>query len=197
MHSRNSSRTNRKYFSGEIYRRWLQLRYHYLALSPETVSLLEKLKRHYQLGLITNGPSRAQWEKIQRLDLRSYFDIILVSGDLPWEKPSRYIFDEACEYLGVLPRQCIMVGDKLETDILGGIQAKLGGTVWVPLPNADLNRNDLHPDHVISNVTELPDLLPDASELIQLKKLRESNAGGLFRFSPDFEDYNSNASDGS
>lgn len=72
---------------------------------------------HYLLALITNGTSRAQWEKIDRLDLRCYFDSILVSGDLPWEKPDQKIFHECCQFLGVEPRHCIMVGDKLETDI--------------------------------------------------------------------------------
>lgn len=67
--------------------------------------------------MITNGPSRAQWEKVERLQLKDYFDCILVSGDLPWEKPDQKIFQQACQLLGVEPRNCIMVGDKLETDI--------------------------------------------------------------------------------
>lgn len=74
-------------------------------------------REDYLLGLITNGPSRAQWQKIERLDLRKYFDCVLVSGDLPWEKPDQNIFLEACKLLGVEARTCIMVGDKLETDI--------------------------------------------------------------------------------
>lgn len=40
-----------------------------------------------------------------------------MSGDLPWEKPDQHIFLEACKLLNVEPRHCIMVGDKLETDI--------------------------------------------------------------------------------
>lgn len=75
-------------------------------------------REDYLLGLITNGPSRAQWQKIGRLGLRKYFDCVLVSGDLPWEKPDQHIFLEACKLLKVEPRNCIMVGDKLETDIL-------------------------------------------------------------------------------
>lgn len=80
--------------------------------------LLDKWHREdYLLGLITNGPSRAQWQKIEKLKLRKYFDCVLVSGDLPWEKPDQHIFLEACKLLSVEPRMCIMVGDKLETDI--------------------------------------------------------------------------------
>jgi len=103
----------------KIYERWLYLRYHYMMLAPNTISMLRQFRKKYLLGLITNGPSNAQWEKIQKLSLEQYFDIILVSGDLPWEKPEAEIFQKACHFLKVRPEECIMVGDKLETDILG------------------------------------------------------------------------------
>lgn len=106
-------------FAKKIYERWLYLRYHYMALAPNTICMLRQLGKRYLLGLITNGPSNAQWEKIHKLSLQQYFNVILVSGDLPWEKPKAEIFREACHFLNVRPEKCIMVGDKLETDILG------------------------------------------------------------------------------
>lgn len=105
------------HLAGALYNDWLELRYKYLELSPETVSLLQSLRQSYLLAIITNGPSNAQWEKINRLNLNKYFDCILVSADLPWEKPNEQIFQAACNYLGVEPANCIMIGDKLETDI--------------------------------------------------------------------------------
>lgn len=182
-------------FTGEIYLKWLQLRYQNLALTPEIISLLNILRQRYMLSLITNGPSRAQWEKIQRLQLQNHFDIILVSGDLPWEKPNQKIFIEACDYLGVEPHQCIMVGDKLETDILGGIQAKLGATVWIPLSNDNVDQTDLNPDHILENVTELLNLLPNNPKRPLFRKKTKMNT--RFPTMPDLEDCNSNSSDGS
>lgn len=79
--------------------------------------MLVALRSFYILGLITNGPTNAQWEKIEELNLSNYFDCILVSADLPWEKPDKRIFHAACKYLDVESKECIMVGDKLETDI--------------------------------------------------------------------------------
>lgn len=107
------------YLATNIYERWLYLRYHYMALTTDTISMLRQLKKRYLLALITNGPSNAQWEKIHKLSLEQYFDIVLVSGDLPWEKPEAKIFQRACEFLNTEADKCIMVGDKLETDILG------------------------------------------------------------------------------
>ncbi|XP_077300980.1 N-acylneuraminate-9-phosphatase isoform X2 [Arctopsyche grandis] len=151
------------HLANDIYVQWLELRYHYLAINPEILSLLLSLRKHYLLGLITNGPSRAQWEKVERLHLREYFDCILVSGDLPWEKPDQKIFQEACQILGVEPKNCIMVGDKLETDIQGGKEAELGGTVWIPLTSeATDDTLDVTPDYTIDDVTQLPDILSES-----------------------------------
>ncbi|KAJ8673534.1 hypothetical protein QAD02_004796 [Eretmocerus hayati] len=162
----------------QTYERWLYLRYHFLALPHDTIDMLHQLRQKYLLGLITNGPSSAQWEKIQKLNLQPYFDVILVSGDLPWEKPEAKIFEEACRYLRVSPENCIMVGDKLETDILGGIEAGFAGTVWIPLGDNRLVASGPKPKYTIRQVTDLVKVLkkgPDAHE---------------------YEDSSSNASDG-
>lgn len=103
----------------DIYNQWINLRYHYMQLSDGLVNMLRQLRKNYLLAVITNGPSNAQWEKIHKLGLnnRSLFDCILVSADLPFEKPDPEIFMTACNYLRVPPESCIMIGDKLETDI--------------------------------------------------------------------------------
>lgn len=113
------------YLTAEIYRKWLELRYKYLELKPEAIALLQSLRHSYYLAIITNGPSNAQWEKINRLHLTKYFDCILVSGDLPWEKPDPHIFYAACTHLDVKPSECVMVGDKLETDIQVGYTVQI------------------------------------------------------------------------
>lgn len=81
-------------FAEEIYITWLSLRYEYLAPEISVIKMLEQLRRHcgYNLALITNGSSDSQWEKIKLLNIGDYFDLVLVSGDLPWEKPDPKIF---------------------------------------------------------------------------------------------------------
>lgn len=122
-----------KQLASTIYPIWLDLRYRHLAIPKEYVQLLQNLRKHYLLALITNGPSNAQWEKVRQLEVQQYFDCLLVSGDLPWEKPNPNIFYATCKYLNVQPKQCCMVGDKLESDIKGGNLAGLGATFWLPL----------------------------------------------------------------
>lgn len=114
-----------QYLTVDIYQKWLELRYKYLELKPDTVGLLQSLRSSYHLAIISNGTSNAQWEKINRLHLTKYFDCILVSGDLPWEKPDANIFYAACNHMGVQPSECVMIGDKLETDIQVGYTVQI------------------------------------------------------------------------
>lgn len=106
-----------------IYDMWKYWRYIFLQLPSELVQMLKQLRNNYLLAIITNGPSNAQWEKIQKLHLNmpknSLFDLILVSGDIKpdCEKPDSKIFHAACNYLNVSPENVMMIGDKLETDI--------------------------------------------------------------------------------
>ncbi|XP_056634365.1 N-acylneuraminate-9-phosphatase isoform X3 [Diorhabda sublineata] len=110
-------------------------------------------------AIITNGPSKAQWEKVNKLNIRPYFDLILVSGDLPWEKPHSNIFIKACNKLNIEPHQAVMIGDKLETDILGSINSNLCASIWLPFGGEKLNGNGPIPDFIINDITELESLL--------------------------------------
>ena len=133
------------------------MRYTYLSFDTRVVSLLKALRRHYSIGLITNGPSRSQWEKLCQLKAENLFDMILVSGDLRWEKPQAEIFHLACEKLRVLPVKSVMVGDRLDTDIAGGKLAGLAATVWIPLSADDAAKvvDYSSPDFTIGHILDL------------------------------------------
>ncbi|KAK6638567.1 hypothetical protein RUM43_006834 [Polyplax serrata] len=180
---RNSLGENYTDISGDVYHQWLDLRYKYLAPSIEVLSMLKSLRKNYYLAVITNGPSHSQWEKIERLDLAQYFHLILVSGDIKWEKPNENIFLEACLHFGVPAEECIMVGDKLETDILGGIRASLGGTIWMPLTESnraehEKSGSEIVPDCVIHDIGQLNNFLSSKVKL-RRKSGSDQNSGNL------------------
>ncbi|XP_075155794.1 N-acylneuraminate-9-phosphatase [Haematobia irritans] len=152
-----------KELADTIYGIWLEMRYHYLAIPSEYVKLLQLLRKKYLLALITNGPSNAQWEKVRRLKVQQYFDCLLVSGDLPWEKPNPNIFYATCKYLNVQPENCCMVGDKLESDIKGGNLAGLCATFWLPLSMEEIEvlihhqpeeHEENKPTYILSNLLD-------------------------------------------
>ncbi|XP_067639001.1 N-acylneuraminate-9-phosphatase [Eurosta solidaginis] len=164
-----------KHLAEQIYPKWLQLRYRYLALSADFIQMLCRARdAKYLLALITNGPSNAQWEKINKLHVSQYFDCMLVSSDLPWEKPNPQIFYAACNFLGVTPAQCAMFGDKLESDIKGGCLSGLGATFWVPLNAGEIDFNDVphKPDITLKHLLDLYKYFPS---LNNTRNIRASN----------------------
>ena len=145
------------FFSESVFPIWKKLRYTYLTLEEDVIQLLSALRKHYTVGLITNGPSRSQWEKIAQIHAEQFFDLIIVSGDLSGcEKPQAEIFHLACQQLNVKPNKSCMIGDRLDTDILGGQNAGLA-TVWIPLNGECAHMPTSHnpPDFTIDCLMDL------------------------------------------
>lgn len=93
-----------------------------LRLYPETASTLIYLKsKGYNLGVISDGLTIKQWEKLIRLDLHHFFDIVVTSEEAGVEKPDEKIFQLALDRMGCKASESIMIGDKLDRDILGAI----------------------------------------------------------------------------
>ncbi|XP_055373754.1 N-acylneuraminate-9-phosphatase [Condylostylus longicornis] len=165
---------NLKYLNETIYKQWLQLRYKYVTIPTEYEVLLRNLRKQYRIGLITNGPSNAQWEKVNKLNIRSLFDCILVSGDLPWEKPNPNIFYMACNLLNVHPNESIMIGDKMETDIQGGKAANFAATIHI-------SHMSSKPDYLIEKLGQLL-YVPKPSSIEEISsndKRRHSLSSGM------------------
>jgi N-acylneuraminate-9-phosphatase len=139
-----------------------------MTLDGPAANLLSALRKHnYTIGLITNGPSRSQWEKIVQIGAEDYFDLILVSGDLNYEKPQPEIFHLACQQLNVRPNKSCMIGDKLETDILGGKMAGLAATFWIPLnPSERATCTEEMPSFTIESLADLAPIFGIAPEEI-------------------------------
>lgn len=77
-------------------------------------------------------------------------------------KPSSLILDMALEQLGVPAEECLMVGDRLETDILMGHQAGMSTAVVLTgvTQRQDIAGAPAAPDYVLDSVADLLDHLP-------------------------------------
>lgn len=74
-------------------------------------------------------------------------------------KPSSYMATAILSLLRLPPEQCIMIGDRLETDVLMGLNAGMAGalTLTGATDTAMLAASDIQPTYVLRN---LGDLLP-------------------------------------
>ena len=119
--------------------------------------LLEDLRGRYALGLLTNGPSDMQWEKIRSLGFGRSFDAIVVAGDAGIYKPDRRAFEALLDRLDVRPSAALFVGDNHELDIVGAHRAGMR-TAWVRRDGAT-PCEDVAPDIEITDVTALREVL--------------------------------------
>ena len=92
---------------------------------PDTFEVLDYLKPHYNLYIITNGFDDIQDIKLHSSNLKGYFDKVFTSEAVGYKKPSKEMFERAVEWIGTDKNSCIMVGDNIETDIKGAINASL------------------------------------------------------------------------
>lgn len=112
-----------------------------------------------RLGIITNGYSHLQHAKIDLLDLRRFFDAIVVSGDVEIRKPDPRIYQLALERLGTLSGETVIVGDHPRNDIWGAAQAQIRG-IWLRRKHEwDETLEGGKPWRTISELNEIPELL--------------------------------------
>ena len=150
-------------FSEDVYRIYRDTVMSRMVLDDVTKNLLVLLDEQYKLGILTNGDSALQRDKLEHCLASKYIQCIVVSGEEGMDKPDPRIFHLACRRLGLVPRQVVMVGDRLSTDIEGSNLAGLRASVWVRngLDISCLGQmsRDKRPDYVIDSFHEIENVL--------------------------------------
>ncbi|UEG51021.1 YjjG family noncanonical pyrimidine nucleotidase [Ferruginibacter lapsinanis] len=124
-------------------------------LFPHTKEVLDYLSaKKYNLHLITNGFEKTQWSKLNNSGLENYFTHVITSEASNSLKPKKEIFEYAMNKAGAALHESIMLGDNLEADIQGGMNAGMD-TVFVNHINAV---TDLQPTYTITNLKELENI---------------------------------------
>lgn len=119
------------------------------SINQHTLTIINTLKQHVKVGIITNGSTQRQRAKILNSGLNSYFDTIIISEEAGMSKPDIRIFESALSKLNVQPEDALFVGDDLEKDIAGCQHAHIKG-IWFN-PNRIKNDPDIKPDAEIDS----------------------------------------------
>lgn len=129
---------------------------HYFVDGAE--ELLEALKDKYELYIVSNGNASVQDRRLKSAGIIPYFKDIFISERVGFNKPSAEFF-EACfkRIPGFEKDKAVIVGDRLSSDILGGINAGVK-TCWFN-PRGDAPDPDIPADYEIKHLSELPALL--------------------------------------
>ena len=124
-------------------------------LFPYAIEILEYLtNKKYELHLITNGFEKTQHSKLKYSGLYKYFKEVITSEGSSSLKPNKEIFDYAFEKTGANASNSIMLGDSIEVDILGAMNAGID-QVFINHLNIQI---DLKPTYVVRSLKELENI---------------------------------------
>jgi len=127
---------------------------------PETAEVLARLRDAGVVQAVVSNspwdvPGRLTREDMERSGIAEYFNVVVVSGDVPWRKPNPEFMWAAARELDVEPETCLVVGDSLKADIAGARAAGMK-CVWV-------NREGLaggdEADWVVGDLQGVPDVM--------------------------------------
>ncbi|TEA10745.1 Glyceraldehyde 3-phosphate phosphatase [Colletotrichum sidae] len=128
--------------------------------TPDSVEILVRLREQgFRLAIVTNGQAIDQLEKADAIGVRHLVDKIITSEEAGCCKPETRLFHLAIQALGASTRNSYMVGDDVETDIKGGLNAGLNTILYSPI-SRDSTRELLGTTvPVIHNLSQLPEHL--------------------------------------
>ena len=118
--------------------------------------LMDYLKRKgYRMHMCSNGFHEVQYKKLTACGLKDYFDTVVLSEDAGFNKPSKQFFDYALKMSGAHKETTIMIGDNLQTDIVGAHDAGFDTIFfnrWGVAPSPV-------PTHTVATLREIMDIL--------------------------------------
>lgn len=125
-------------------------------LFPGAIETLQWLRdQGIPLALLTNGAAKAQRKKIERWELASFFDCIVVEGEFGTGKPDERVYLHALNRLGVQPKETWMVGDNLEWDVAAPQWLGIMG-IWVDRTGAGVpHTHQVRPHRIIRTLADL------------------------------------------
>jgi putative hydrolase of the HAD superfamily len=93
-------------------------------LMPFALDVLDYCQsKNYTLHIITNGFEKTQEQKILNSGIQNYFSTVICSEQAMALKPNIIIFTYAQAQACAQAHECIIIGDNLEVDVLGGLNA--------------------------------------------------------------------------
>ena len=127
---------------------------------PEAENCLCELSEHYKIGIIANQ-SLGSEERLEKLGLLKYIDLVIASAEEGVAKPDLRIFQIALDRANCKPEKALMVGDRIDNDIVPA--NKIGmKTIWIKQgfgkycePKTEIEQ----PDYTVENLNELISIL--------------------------------------
>jgi FMN phosphatase YigB (HAD superfamily) len=126
-----------------------------LSLRESAKKLIKQTHQQCKIGLISNFTyAPVIYKSLRKLGIGEFFNVIVVSEEIGWRKPSPQIFQEALVKLNVSAEEAVYIGDSPIEDIKGASEAGLK-TVFVPSQFntlKDLTDSQQKPDYMAEDL---------------------------------------------
>jgi len=121
------------------------------------LELCQSLSASHRLFVITNGITKTQIKRLKQSGLYEFFEDIFDSQSIGFQKPSKEFFDYVMSHIKDFKiEEALVIGDSLNTDIKGGIQAGID-TCWVNR-NSRPSPADMQITYTVTSLAELYDI---------------------------------------
>lgn len=140
---------------------------HYFDILRETVfyvkdaeNILKQLKQKgIGMSIVTNGLKEVQERRLELSGILPFFDEVIISDAIGVKKPEKAFFDYTLDRVPSYPKnEYLVIGDTPGSDILGAFHSDLP-SCWFNPNNKDWVETDFLPNHSISSLVELMELI--------------------------------------
>ena len=125
-------------------------------LYPDTNELLQRLSQKYKIGIIANQDFGTE-QRLTDFNVHQYINLVIASAEEGVAKPDLRIFQIALARADCKPEEAIMVGDRIDNDIIPA--NKIGmKTVWIKQgfgSYAEPKTVEEQPNYIVNNLAEI------------------------------------------
>ena len=122
------------------------------------IEFLEDIEDAATIAIVTNGIEHVQQNRLKLSRVIDFADGVFTSEKVGYNKPDKRIFINALKTLGVENyKKVLVVGDNLNSDIKGGINAGLD-TCWVNFSQEE-NTTNINPTYTVYDFTQLKTII--------------------------------------
>lgn len=127
-------------------------------LIPGVDELLNELSGNIRLAIITNGLTKVQRPRFDRSRIGHFIESYIISEEIGLQKPDPAIFKYTLDKLDHVRKESVLiVGDNINSDILGGITFGID-TCWYNPANQPVP-NGIHPTYLIHDIRDIKSIL--------------------------------------
>ena len=129
-------------------------------LYNDTEECLKNLSSRYKIGVIANQ-SLGTEDRLRNFGILKYIDLVVASAEEGVAKPDKRIFEIALERSKCEPAEAVMIGDRIDNDIIPAKMLGMG-TIWIKQGFGkfwNITSENERADYTVNNLTEICGIL--------------------------------------